>query len=185
MFRHVREQDGERARRIREYMDRGEYVPDDLTIGMVLDRLNKPDALSGFILDGFPRTVPQAKALDQHLESQGRPITCVVLLRAPDEVVLERLAGRRVCENCGRVYNEATSRPSTQGTCDVCGAHLIQRTDETPEIQRKRLTVYEKQTAPVAAYYRETGRLQAIDATKSVQAVQDELLALLDEPVTA
>lgn len=185
MFRHVREQDGDRARQIRAYMDRGEYVPDKLTIGMVLDRLNQPDALGGFILDGFPRTVPQARALDEHLASEGRRISCVVLLQAPDDIVLERLAGRRVCENCGRVYNESTSRPATDGACDVCGAHLIQRTDETPEIQRKRLKIYEMQTAPVAAYYRETGRLEALDATKSVQDVHRELLSLLDEPVTA
>jgi adenylate kinase len=184
MFREVRQQDTDDARRIRSYMDLGEYVPDELTINMALNRLRQDDARGGFILDGFPRTVHQAEALDESLAEQGRMISCVILLTAPTEVLLGRLAGRRVCASCGRVYNNETNAPHHLGLCDACGGELVQRSDESPEVQRRRLVVYEEQTAPVAAFYKATGRLCVIDATRPVEDVQAELRSVIQPPAS-
>ncbi len=180
MFRKIRQDVSPLAREVQEYMDRGEYVPDDLTIEMALSRLNEPDTKKGFILDGFPRTVRQAEALDDALAQDDRHIDHVVLLTAPNEMVLERLAGRWVCSTCGRVYNESSNPPRLPGVCDVCGGKLVQRADETPEVQRHRLEVYEHQTAPLITYYQGTKRLEVLDATKSVDEVTNELRALLN-----
>jgi adenylate kinase len=183
MFRRVRVEESPRAREIQAYMDRGDMVPDEMTIEMVLDRLKKPDARGGFILDGFPRTIAQAVALDADLANQERPIEHVVLLQAPADVILARLAGRRVCDSCSKVYNVDSNPARVDGVCDVCGGNVIQRTDEAPEVQRRRLEVYEEQTAAVASYYRSSGRLTVVDATLALDAVQAELHQLLGAAV--
>lgn len=179
MFRKVRLENSPLATKVRECMDRGEYVPDELTIQMALDRLNQPDARKGFVLDGFPRTVPQAEALDRRFGAENRTIKCVVLLEAPAEVILARLTGRRVCGRCGRAFNSGANAPRTTGICDDCGGELARRTDESPEVQRKRLKVYQQQTAPVAAYYLRSGRLHAVDADRAVDEVQSDIRRLL------
>jgi adenylate kinase len=180
MFREVREEDTPLAREVRDHMDKGEYVPDDLTIKMALERLHEPSARKGFVLDGFPRTVRQAEALDEAFKAGGRNICHVVLLNAPYDVVLNRLTGRWICGRCGRVYNESSNPPKIEGKCDACGGDLYRRSDETPEVQRYRLNVYERQTAPVIAYYKAANRLETVDAEKSVDEVTDELRHLLD-----
>lgn len=185
MFRAIRGEETPLAQEVRRYMDRGEYVPDELTIKLVLDRLNQPDARRGFILDGFPRTVPQAEALDQALEGDGRRIDHVVLLEAPFDVVLARLSGRWTCGRCGRVYNETSNPPKVAGVCDTCGAPLIQRTDEAPGVQRHRLQVFAQQTEPVADFYRKSGRLQTVDAQKSVAEVTAEIEKIMNQGVGA
>jgi adenylate kinase len=179
MFRTLREEDTPLARQIKQYMDRGEYVPDELTIDLVLQRLQKPDAQHGFILDGFPRTVAQARALDEALASKGEHTDYVILMTAPKEVVLQRLAGRRQCQSCGWVYNTESNPSQTPGICDHCGGKIVQRTDETPEIQKHRLEVYEERTKPVIEYYRKDGRLTEIDATAPVDEVTRQLKQLL------
>lgn len=183
MFRRIREEatPPELAQEVREYMDKGEYVPDDLTIKLALDRLSQPDARGGFVLDGFPRTVRQAEALDEAFESHGRCVGHVILLRAPLDVVLKRLTGRWLCSRCARVFNESSNPPMMPGTCDTCGGELYRRSDETPEVQHHRLTVYERQTAPVIAYYESSNRLDSVDAERSVDEVTTELVAILND----
>ena len=180
MFRAIRRQSSPLADEVRGYMDRGEYVPDALTIALVLKRLHESDARNGFILDGFPRTVPQAVALDEALEKDGRRIDHVIVLEAPKDVVIRRLSGRWICSQCGHVFNENSRRPREEGVCDDCGGALVQRTDEAPEVQRHRLDVLESQTAPVIEYYRKAHRLESIDAQKSVDDVQNELETMTD-----
>lgn len=179
MFRKVRQDDTPLAHEVRNFMDRGEYVPDDLTIEMVLRRLHERDVRSGFILDGFPRTVPQAGALDETLRAESRHVDHVVLLDAPMDVVLKRLSGRWLCGKCARVYNEVSNPPKVGGICDMCGGTLYQRSDEAPEVQRYRLEVYVRETAPVLEYYREGGRLETVDAEAKPSAVTQELKRLM------
>lgn len=180
MFRRIRDEDTPLAKSVRASMDEGEYVPDDLTIRLALERLNQPDARKGFVLDGFPRTVRQAQALDESFAREGRSVGHVVLLYAPMDIVLSRLTGRWLCSQCDRVYNESSNPPLVPGRCDVCGGALYRRSDETPEVQRHRLSVYEQQTAPVVAYYQSSQRLQSVDAVRSVGEVTADLAALLD-----
>jgi adenylate kinase len=182
MFREIRKHESDLAREVTSYMDRGAYVPDSLTIQMVFGRLNEPDALVGFILDGFPRTVPQAKALDEKLAQHGRRIDHVVLLDAPNDVVLLRLAGRRICTNCGEVYNADFDPPKIDQRCDVCGGHVEQRADDDPDVQCERLQVYVDNTKPVLAYYKASNRLQVVDATPDRDAVTRELMAIANTP---
>jgi adenylate kinase len=184
MFRAMREEDTPLAREVRQYMDQGDYVPDDLTIELVLKRLTEPDAQSGFILDGFPRTVPQAQALDAALEKEGQRIDNVILLEAPTDIVTRRLSGRWICSNCGHVFNQNSRPPQVAGICDDCGAELVQRTDENPDVQSHRLTVFERQTEPVISYYRDSNRLQTINAEQSVDTIQNQLRDIINSPAS-
>ncbi len=158
------------------YMDRGELVPDEVTIGMVKERLAQPDCAEGVILDGFPRTVPQADALDRVMAEQGKSITCVPCINVRAEALLERLTARWTCRNCQAVYNVLAKPPRQAGVCDVCGGELYQRADDTPDTQRRRIVVYEEQTAPLIAYYRQRGVLAEINGEQSIEAVQEALL---------
>lgn len=164
---------------VRRYYDRGKYVPDDLTIELVLRRLHEPDAKSGFLLDGFPRTTTQAEALDRALEKEGRQVDCAVHLSAPEELLMKRISGRLVCPNCGAVYNEATNPPVNDLICDVCGHQVERRTDEDPAIVRNRLHAYIVQTAPLVAYYRQKDCLAEIDAARSLDEVETDIDAAL------
>ncbi len=159
------------------YMDRGELVPDDITIAMVLDRLEQPDTHQGAILDGFPRTITQAEALDRALAEQGDKVTRVLNIQVPDEVLVERVTGRRICKNCGATYHVTFNPPEEEGVCDVCGGELYQRPDDNEETVRNRIRVYREQTAPLIAYYNEKGVLEEIHGDQSIDEVTEELKA--------
>ncbi len=161
------------------YMDRGELVPDDVTINMVMDRLAQPDGARGAILDGFPRTLNQADALDTALAERSARIGLVPLLEVGDEALIERLAGRRVCRDCQAVYQVLLAPPKAAGRCDKCGGELYQRSDDEPETVRNRLFVYYKQTAPLVGYYFAHRVLASLDGDRSVEEVQADLLAVI------
>ncbi|MCX7668773.1 MAG: adenylate kinase, partial [Anaerolineae bacterium] len=145
----------------KQYMDKGELVPDDVTINMVMERLGRPDCVGGAILDGFPRTLAQAAALDRALAGQGRRVKLVPLLEVDDDVVIHRLAGRRVCRECQAMYHLEFNPPADPTRCDKCGGELYRRADDDPETVRNRLFVYYKQTAPLVGYYFAHGVLKA------------------------
>ncbi|MFQ6090697.1 MAG: adenylate kinase [Candidatus Bipolaricaulia bacterium] len=163
------------GKKVQGYMDRGELVPDDLIIEMLAGRLDE-----GFILDGFPRTLPQAEALAEVAE-----IDCVLFIRLPQAEVVRRLSARRVCERCGRNYNLLTSPPLIEGVCDACGGRLIQRDDDRPEVIRRRYRVYQEETAPVKEFYRERGPLEEIDGARSIAEVLQDALARLHRRASA
>lgn len=161
------------------YMERGELVPDSITIAMVRERLARPDCEAGAILDGFPRTVAQAEALEALLTELGSRLKVVPYIKAPEEVLLSRLAGRWTCRNCGAMYHQLFNPPRQPGVCDKCGGELYQRPDDTPETQRHRIQVYLEQTAPLIDYYREKGLLVEVDGQRSIGDVQAELLRII------
>ena len=158
-------------------MDKGELVPDDVTINMVMDRLSKADAAAGVVLDGFPRTLNQAAALDKALAAQGLSIQVVPLLEVADEALIGRLAGRRVCRNCQAMYHVEFSPAQVADVCDKCGGELYRRADDEPETVRNRLFVYYKQTAPLIGYYFAHGLLVSLDGDRPMEQVQADLLA--------
>ncbi|MGC9372718.1 MAG: adenylate kinase [Thermovirgaceae bacterium] len=158
----------------REYMDAGKLVPDDIIIGMMEKRLGEKDCRKGFILDGFPRTVPQAEALEELLGRMGILLDAVILFQAPDEVVIRRLSGRRVCRSCGAIFNVRWKPPGEDDRCDKCGGDLYQRDDDREDVVKNRLDVYKRQTAPLIGYYREKGLLVEVDASReSAEVVAD------------
>jgi adenylate kinase len=159
------------------YMDRGALVPDDLTIDMVMDRLAQPDCAVGAVLDGFPRTLPQAAALDVALAGWDNRVRLAPLLDVSDEAVIGRLAGRRVCRNCQTMYNLEFSPPKVAGVCDKCGGELYRRSDDAPETVQNRLFVYYKQTSPLVGYYFAHDVLVTLRGDRDMAAVQADLLA--------
>jgi adenylate kinase len=167
---HVKE-GTELGRKAKEYMDGGKLVPDDLIIAMMEDRLSKEDCAGGFLLDGFPRTLPQAEALDRLLSKMGIKLDGVVLLDVSDDVVVERLSGRRVCRSCGAIYH-VSFHPSSKGDlCEACGGELYQRDDDREEVIRRRLKVYHEQTAPLESYYEGKGLLRRVSGEGATDAV--------------
>lgn len=169
----------ELGRRAKPYMDRGELVPDDLILDMMAERLSEPDARQGYVLDGFPRTVAQAEALAERLERLGAQLDAVVYLNVPEAEILRRLSGRRTCPSCNAIYHVDTMPPRRAGVCDKCGAALIQRDDERPEVVRNRLEVYAEQTQPLLDYYRQRGLLREIDGMIGVENVLREIGAIV------
>jgi len=167
---------GQRAKPI---MERGDLVPDNLIIDMMAARMADPDAAKGYLLDGFPRTVAQAEALDRRLAELGQGLDAVIYLNVPEEEILRRLSGRRTCAQCNAIYQLSTMPPKQEGICDKCGGNLVQRADEEPTVIKKRLAVYAEQTAPLLAFYRETGRLHEIDGMIGVQNVMAEVSRIL------
>ena len=159
------------------YMDRGELVPDDVIIGVILERLGAGDARDGFLLDGFPRTTPQAEALGAELAGLGRELTAALLIDVSDDEVVRRLSGRRVSAKTGRVYHVEFDPPKNEGVCDVDGSRLIQRDDDKPETIRKRLAVYHEQTEPLVEYYSELGLLRRFDGERPAAEVHDHIRA--------
>jgi len=155
----------------RRYMDAGKLVPDEVTINMVRDRLAEPDASEGFLLDGFPRTTPQAAALDKLLADLGTALDLVMELVVDDDEVIRRLSGRRTCRGCGKIWHVEFDAPSREGVCDRCGSELFQRDDDKPETIAKRLVEYSEKTAPLIDYYGAQGKLVGIDATGPVEDV--------------
>jgi adenylate kinase len=155
----------------KQYMDQGKLVPDDVVVGIVRDRLKAPDCTGGFILDGFPRTVPQAEALGTTLKAMNRGIDHVISIEVANTELLKRLSGRRTCRNCGAMYHLVFDPPKKKGVCDKCGGELYQRADDQEKTIRERLKVYDKQTAPLIQYYRGKGLLRAIDGVGEVEEI--------------
>jgi adenylate kinase len=169
---------GQKARPI---MESGQLVPDALVIDIVQERLRQPDCTGGFVLDGFPRTVAQAQALDRMLASLGRHIDRVLSLEVPLEVVVKRLTGRRTCPKCGRVYHLTEAPPREEGVCDACGTALVQRPDDAEEVVRERQATYRRQTEPVKAFYAGRGLLREVDGTGTPDNVFERIRAALDK----
>ncbi len=163
----------------KQYMDAGELVPDDLIVAMAGERLREGDAEDGFILDGFPRTIEQARALDAQLSEQGRHVTAAILIDAPDEEVVRRLSGRRMCVKNGHNYHVEFDPPKHEGVCDQDGSRLVQRDDDKPEVVRNRLSVYHNQTEPLISYYDQQGLMRRIDGTRSPDEVHDHIRAVI------
>ena len=180
LFREAIKQGTELGRLAKSYMDRGELVPDEVTIAMVRQRLAEPDCQRGAILDGFPRTIEQAEALEAALAEEGKAINVVLYIKASEETLLARLAGRWTCRRCGAVYHSLFDPPKEAGKCDRCGGELYQRPDDTPETQRRRIQVYLAQTAPLIDYYRRKGLLVEIDGEGSIEEVQAELMRAIE-----
>lgn len=157
------------------YTEAGNLVPDEIVIGIIRERLAKDDCAKGFILDGFPRTIPQAEALDKMVR-----IDRVIELVVPESLILKRLSGRRVCGSCGASYNVDTRRPKKEGICDVCGGTLIQRKDDAPETVQERLRVYHEQTEPLVDYYKKQGKLRPINGTDDTDATQHDIMNALE-----
>ena len=157
--------------------DAGALVPDALTIALVRDRLARSDSAAGFVLDGFPRTVPQASALDEMLEAQGHPLEVAIHLHVPAALVLGRLVGRRWCPNCGAVYHVESDPPASGDACRRCGTAVVQRADDREEVQRRRLEAYRAETEPLLPYYAAAGKLVTVDGAGSVQDVAARLQA--------
>ena len=167
------------GRQAKEYMNRGDLVPDEVTIAMVRDRLGEEDAADGFLLDGFPRNVPQAETLKKQLMDWDTRLTVVLELVVDEDEVVRRLSGRRTCRRCERVWHIMFDPPTRDGICDACGGELFQRDDDREETVRHRLEVYKKQTAPLVSYYADEGILIGIDATGPVEEVTERALAAL------
>ena len=167
------------GRQAKEYMDRGDLVPDEVTIAMVRDRLGEEDAQDGFLLDGFPRNVPQAETLKKQLLDWEQRLTVVLELVVDEDEVVRRLSGRRTCRRCERVWHIMFDPPTRDGICDACGGELFQRDDDREETVRHRLEVYKKQTAPLVSYYADEGILIGIDATGPVEEITERALAAL------
>jgi adenylate kinase len=165
------------GRQAQEYMDRGDLVPDDLVIAMILDKV-EDEGDDGFLLDGFPRTVPQADALSDELEKRGRRLMAALLIEAPDDVVIKRLSGRRICSK-GHLYHVDFDPPKQDAMCDQCGRPLTQRKDDEPEKVQKRLATYHELTAPLIGYYEERGLLRRFDGTRDKVEVHDHIRATL------
>lgn len=164
----------------RAYMDRGEYVPDDLVVSMVQDRLDDPDADKGFILDGFPRTVAQAEALEDALEAAGRPLTLVLKFSIGGELAVRRLLGRMTCTTCGRTYHAEFRPPAEEGVCDVCGGKLERRADDDELTIRRRIAVYREQAIPLEMFYVERDLLYQVDADGTPDEVLDRSVKILE-----
>jgi len=167
----------------KNFMDRGELVPDSLVIAMVKDRLNKPDAQAGFMLDGFPRTSDQAASLDAMLGEIGKSIDVVIYFKTTESLILRRLTGRRLCKSCGAIYNVPRKVPKVEGVCDVDGGQIYQRDDDSAETVKHRLEVYHEQTAPVIAYYRASGKLREVSGDEDPEPLLKVIAKIFDEVV--
>ena len=171
IFRQAVRDQTELGKRAKEYMDRGELVPDEVVVGMVEERLGQSDCKNGFILDGFPRTIAQAEALDKLLAGKGEKLDAVLEISVPDEEVVKRLSGRRTCRQCGAMYHIEFNPPKESGKCDKCGGELYQRDDDKEEVIKSRLQVYHSQTAPLIEYYQKEGLLNKIDGLGGIEEV--------------
>ena len=163
----------------RTYMQQGLLVPDNVIIGMIEDRIDARDAKSGYVLDGFPRTMEQARALDEALGKQSQSIDKAVNIKVSDDELLKRLGGRIICRQCQKPYHQVNSPPKQEGACDDCGGELYQREDDTSEAVVRRIQVYGEQTAPLIQYYREKGNLVEVDGEGSIEGVREVLLTLV------
>ena len=166
--------------KVKAIMEAGRLVPDDIIIEMIADRIAAPDAAHGFILDGFPRTVPQAEALDAMLAEHGKKLDHVILMEVDEATLVDRIAGRFTCQACGASYHERYKRPAVEGVCDVCGSiDLVHRADDRPEAIATRLAAYRNQTAPILPYYRARGILRSVDGMAEIDEVTREIEAVI------
>ncbi len=180
MLRAVAAGDSERGRQIKAVLESGQLVSDELIIGMVADRIDEPDCKNGFILDGFPRTLAQAEALDRMLASKGLTLDSVVELKVDQEALIERIAGRFTCAKCGEGYHDTFKRPKVEGVCDVCGStEFTRRADDNEATLRQRFAAYNNQTAPISSYYERTGKLKAVDAMAGIDDVTGQIRTAL------
>jgi adenylate kinase len=168
------------GKKAKEYMDQGLLVPDELTCDLVMDRIAQDDAKNGFVLDGFPRTIPQAEALDAALTKIGQAMDYAIDVDVPDENIVNRMSGRRACVKCGATYHIKYNAPKTEGICDNCGSELIQREDDKPETVLNRLSVYHEQTQPLIDYYDGKGIVKNIDGTKDLNEVFEDIIKVLE-----
>ena len=175
MIREAMKSGTEMGLKAKEYAENGKLVPDEVVIGIVDERLRMEDCRNGFILDGFPRTIPQAEALDR----MGITIDRVVDINVPDEVITRRVSGRRACLDCGSTYHIETKKPQVEGICDRCGSTLVQRKDDLPETVLERLHVYHAQTEPLRDYYAAAGKLLVVDGQQGIQEIAEQTLELL------
>ena len=175
----------ELGREAKRFMDAGDLVPDEVTIGIVRDRLSQDDTASGFLLDGFPRTLAQAEALRDMLDDLGTPLDVVLELQIDDDEVVRRLSGRRTCRQCGHVWHLEFDPPEKEGICDIDGGELFQRDDDQPETIRRRLEVYTEQTEPLVGFYENAGLLRSITAQGAVDEITERAIAALEAAVDA
>ncbi len=183
IFREHLKNQTELGKLAQQYMSEGELVPDDVTVAMVRERLLRPDCKRGAILDGFPRTPAQAKALDVMLAEMGGKVSVVPFIKVPEDELVERLSGRLICRAQGHIFHKKFNPPKVPGICDYDGSELYQREDDRPEVVRNRIRVYLKQTMPLVSYYREQGVLVEIDGTQPIEKVTDAIWAVLPEEV--
>ena len=169
----------ELGKKAKEYMDQGLLVPDELTCDLVMDRIQQDDCKNGFVLDGFPRTIPQAEALDAALSKIGQKMDYAIDVDVPDENIVNRMGGRRACLSCGATYHVEFNPTKAEGVCDACGAQTVLRDDDKPETVQKRLTVYHEQTQPLIDYYKKQDILKSVDGTQPMEAVFDAIIAIL------
>ena len=171
----------ELGQKAKSYIDKGELVPDEVTIGMLLDRIAQDDCKNGYVLDGFPRPIPQSESLTEALKSQGDRIDFALNIDVPDEAIIKRMPGRRACPKCGATYHIVYAAPKTENICDKCGTELIIRSDDKPETVKDRLNVYHQQTEPLIAYYKTAGVLREVDGTQELPKVFEDVVAILSE----
>lgn len=169
------------GKKAEEYMDQGLLVPDELVVDLVVDRIHQKDCEKGYILDGFPRTIPQAECLDKALAEMNTSLTCAIDIDVPDEAIIRRMSGRRACLHCGATYHVEYAAPEKEGICDKCGSELHHRDDDKEETVRTRLNVYHQQTQPLLAYYRNKGILKVVDGTRDLDEVFSSVVEILGE----
>ncbi|MCI2789079.1 adenylate kinase [Staphylococcus warneri] len=181
MFRKAIKDETDLGKEAKSYMDRGELVPDEVTVGIVKERISEDDAKKGFLLDGFPRTIDQAEALNSIMAELDRNIDAVINIEVPEEELMNRLTGRRICENCGTTYHLVFNPPKVEGICDLDGGKLYQREDDNPETVSNRLKVNVKQSKPILEYYDNKGVLKNIDGLKDIEEVTTDVIDILDQ----
>ena len=180
MFRKAIKDETNLGKEAKSYMDRGELVPDEVTVGIVKERISEDDAKKGFLLDGFPRTIDQAESLSQIMSELDREIDAVINIEVPEEELMNRLTGRRICEKCGTTYHLVFNPPKVDGICDIDGGKLYQREDDNPETVSNRLSVNVKQSKPILEYYNNKGVLKNIDGSKDIDEVTKDVIDILD-----
>lgn len=170
----------ELGRQAKSFIDQGQLVPDEITVGMLLDRISQEDCKGGYVLDGFPRTIPQAEALEEALKARGEQLDYAVNVDVPDEAIVSRMSGRRACRGCGATYHIEFAPPKEEGRCDRCGGELFLRSDDAPETVRTRLSVYHEQTQPLIDFYHARGLLVNVDGVKPMEQVFADITSFLD-----
>ncbi|WP_024865230.1 adenylate kinase [Butyrivibrio sp. FCS014] len=170
----------ELGKKAKEYMDKGQLVPDELTVKILLDRVANEDCKNGYVLDGFPRTIPQADVLDKELTKLGDKVDFAINVDVPDENIVRRMSGRRACLKCGATYHIEHIPPKKEGICDTCGSELVQRDDDKPETVQNRLSVYHEQTQPLIDYYNKKNILKTVDGTRDMQVVFGDIVNILN-----
>lgn len=181
IFRANLKEETELGKQAKSFMDKGELVPDDITIAMLLDRIHKEDCKNGYILDGFPRTIPQAEALKEALAKQGEKIDLALDVEAPDDLIIKRMGGRRTCPNCSAIYHTETLKPKKEGICDLCGAELVQRKDDNEETVKNRLKIYHEMTEPLISYYKKENILEEVDGMEKLDAVFEKVKEIINK----